>query len=146
MGMRLCVTKRAPRQRIRQTPSNPALSPDAFKIPNQQRTEVDARRQRGTTEQRSVELRAQLLDKPVEPLRIQHRVQTLIKWMPRRGGQLRVGHPQILLPLSMLPPAHRHEERLQTIPVDNPTTSSARIWTCTTGCQPAGLTCPRLTE
>ena len=26
---------------------------------------------------------------------IQHRVQTLIKWMPWRGGQLRMRHPQI---------------------------------------------------
>jgi hypothetical protein len=28
--------------------------------------------------------------------------------MPRCRGQLRVRHPQILLPLSMLPLAHRH--------------------------------------
>jgi hypothetical protein len=28
--------------------------------------------------------------------------------MPRSRGQLRVRHPQILLPLSILPPAHRH--------------------------------------
>jgi 3-oxoacyl-[acyl-carrier protein] reductase len=38
--------------------------------------------------------------------------------MPRRGGQLRVCHPQILLPLSLLPPTHRHEQSLRTKPVD----------------------------
>src|ERR1035441_9212864 len=43
---------------------------------------------------------------------------TFIKWMPWRSGQLRMRHPQILLPLSMLPPANRHIQSIRTIPVD----------------------------
>jgi hypothetical protein len=34
----------------------------------------------------------------------------------------------------MLPPAHRHDQILRTIPVDHCETSGTRIRTCTTGC------------
>jgi hypothetical protein len=127
-------TKRRSASESAKRQAMPRSAPIPSKYPIKQRTEVDAWRQRRTTELRRVELRAKIFDKPVEALRIQNGVQTLIKWMSRRGGQLRVCHPQILLPLSMVPSAHRHKQSLQTSPVDTPTTSRKRIMTCTMGC------------
>src|ERR1022692_5211837 len=46
------------RQRVRQPPGNPALRPDALEIANQQRPEIDARRQRRPPVLLRIELRA----------------------------------------------------------------------------------------
>src|SRR5437870_9577592 len=58
------------RQRVRQPPSNPALRPDALEIANQQRPEIDARRQRRTPVLLRIKLRAPALDKLVEAPRL----------------------------------------------------------------------------
>src|SRR2546427_6803550 len=106
------------RQRVRQPPGNPALRPDALEIPDQQRPKVNPRRQRRTPVLGRIELRTPLLDKLVEALGLQQLIQTLIKRMPRRCGQLRVRDPDLLLLLPLLARPHRHAPILQTNSVD----------------------------
>src|ERR1022692_4134406 len=106
------------RQRVRQSPGDAALRPDAFEIPDQQRPEVDPRSQRRTTVPRRIELCAAALDELVEALRLQQLVQSLIKRMPRRRRQLPVRDPQILLLLPLPARPHRHAPILQTPPVN----------------------------
>src|SRR6266571_5370848 len=111
------------RQRVRQPPSNPALRPDALEIANQQRPEIDARRQRRTPVLLRIKLRAPALDKLVEALGFQQFIQTLIERMPRSRCQLRVCDPQIFLLLPLLARTHRHAPILQSKPVDTSTLS-----------------------
>src|ERR1019366_5019205 len=121
-------------QRVRQPPGNPALRPDALEVPDQQRPEIDARRQRRTPALGCIELRAPALDKLVEPLRFYQFIQTLIERMPRSGCQLRVRDPQTFLLLPLLARAHRHARILRIIPVHPIIFFVPRIQTCTTGC------------
>jgi hypothetical protein len=71
------------RQRIGQSPSNAALGCNALKVADQQRPEVDARRQRRTSVLGRIELRAPALDKLIELLRLQQLVEPLIERMHR---------------------------------------------------------------
>jgi len=103
-------------------PANPpsarhaALGSDAFEYPINKEPKVNARRQRRTSKLRRIELRATILDKPVKAFRIQHGRQTLIKRMPAASVPIPYAPPTILLPLSMLPPAHRHESKITNKP------------------------------
>src|SRR5450755_1231875 len=106
------------RQRVRQPPSNAALRPDALEIPDQQRTKVDPRRQRGPPVLDRIELCTASLDKLVEALSFQQLIQLLVEGMPRRGCQLPVRDPQSLLLLPLLARAHRHRAILRTMSVD----------------------------
>src|SRR6266478_5813339 len=110
-------------QRVRQPPSYPALRPDAFEIPDQQRTKVNPRRQRRAPVLLRIKLRAPALDKLVEALGLQQFIQTLIERMPRSRCQLRMCDPQIFLLLPLLARPHRHAPILQTQPVDTSTLS-----------------------
>src|ERR1019366_3438511 len=107
------------RQRVRQSPSNPALAVDALEIPDQQRPEVDPRRQRRPPVLGRVELCAPALDKLVEALCLQQLIQTLIERMPRSRRQLRVRNPDVFLLLPLLARAHCHAHILRTKPVDD---------------------------
>src|ERR1019366_1600677 len=104
-------------QRVCQTPSNAALRSDALEIPDQQSPKIDPRRQRRSPVLGRIKLRAPLLDKLVEALRLQQLIQTLIKRMPRRRCQLRVRDPQPVLLLPLLARPHRHPPILRTNPV-----------------------------
>src|ERR1019366_7218193 len=103
-------------------------------VRDQQRPEIDARRQRRTPVLGCIELRAPALDKLVEPLRFYQFIQTLIERMPRSGCQLRVRDPQTFLLLPLLARAHRHARILRIIPVHPIIFFVPRIQTCTTGC------------
>src|ERR1019366_9206568 len=104
-------------QRVCQTPSNAALRSDALEIPDQQSPKIDPRRQRRSPVLGRIELRAPLLDKLVEALRLQQLVQLLVKRMPRSRCQLRVRNPNLLLLLPPLMRPHRHVRILRIIPV-----------------------------
>src|SRR5216684_425239 len=121
------------RQRIRQPPGNPALRPDALEIPDQQRPKVNPRRQGRTPVLGRIKLRAPLLDKLVEALRLQQLVQALVERMSRRRRQLAVRDPDVLLLLPLLARPHRHAPILRTNSVDTSQVSCSRTWTCTTG-------------
>src|SRR5271167_4803664 len=84
------------RQRVRQPPSNATLRPDALEIADQQRAEVDPRRQRGPPILRRIELRAPPLDELVEALGLQQLIQLLVERMSRRRCQLGVRDPNPL--------------------------------------------------
>ena len=56
----------------------PRSAPDALEMPDQQRAEVDPRRQRGPPILRRIELRAPLPDKLVKALGLQQLIQLLI--------------------------------------------------------------------
>src|SRR5207245_1973090 len=85
---------------------------------DQQRPKVNPLRQRRTPVLGRIKLRAPLLDKLVEALRLQQLIQTLIKRMPRRCGQLRVRDPNLVLLLPLLARPHRHALILRTKSVD----------------------------
>src|ERR1035441_194205 len=72
------------RQRIRQPPGDPTLAVEALEIPDQQRPEVDPRRQRRPPVLRRIELGTPALDKLVEALRLQQLIQPLVERMSRR--------------------------------------------------------------
>src|SRR5271169_6722353 len=110
-GVTLAMFKR---QRVRQSPGNAALRPDALEISDQQRAKIDRRRQRGPPILGRVELRAPTLDKLVKALSLQQLIQLLVEGVPRRCCQLRVRDPYPLLLLSLLARAHRHGPILRT--------------------------------
>src|SRR5664280_643872 len=66
-------------QRVRQSPSDAALAINAFKIPDQQRSEVYPRRQRRPSVLGRVEFRAPALNKLIELPRLQQFVEPLIE-------------------------------------------------------------------
>ncbi len=71
------------RQRVRQPPGDPTLAIDAFEIPDQQRPEVDPRRQRRPAVLGRIELRTPVFDKLIEPLRLQQLIQPLVEGVSR---------------------------------------------------------------
>ena len=88
--------KRAQRQRIRRTPRNPAFGIDALKVPNQQRTKVNSRRQPRTPDP-GIETPAGGFGKGIKSALLQQPVQTLIEWMTNRRRQLRCFDPNRFL-------------------------------------------------
>src|SRR6266581_5306610 len=112
----------------------PALAVDALEIPDQQRPEIDPRRQRRPPVLGRIELRAPNLDKLIELLRLQQLIQPLIERMPRSRCQLRVRDPDVLLLLPLLPRPHRHARHSTNNACGYFSTFRSRIQAYTTGC------------
>src|ERR1035441_3266002 len=102
-------------ERIRRSPSDPALRIDSFKIPNQQQPEIDSRHQRWPPVVCGVKLRALLLGECIELPLFQQFIHSLVEPMAWPLRQLIVADPQLLLPLSAPSCPHRHRDfsRLQ---------------------------------
>src|SRR6185437_89488 len=83
-------------ERVGSPPGDPTLAVDALEEPEQQAAEVDARSQPRPSHLLRVELRAQPLDMPVEPLVRQHAIHRPIERMALRP-QLLMRDEQVLL-------------------------------------------------
>src|ERR1035437_1187739 len=95
-------------ERIRRSPSDPALRIDSFKIPNQQQPEIDSRYQRWSPVVCGVKLRALLLGERIELSIFQQFIHSLVERMAWSLRQFIVADPQPLLPLSAPSCPHRH--------------------------------------
>src|SRR5260370_28105467 len=89
-------------QRVLQSPGDTALRLDALEVPDHKRPEINPRRQARTPQLLGLKPCTQLLYKPVESLAVQDLVQTNIEQVPWAHRNIRVCHPQFLLPLSIL--------------------------------------------
>src|SRR6478735_7027692 len=69
----------AQRQAVRATPFQPTLAVDAFKVADQQHTEVASRRQRWTAEARCIVQATLRLHEPIETCRDQNRLQLVVE-------------------------------------------------------------------
>src|ERR1019366_4294056 len=95
-------------ERIRRSPSDPALRIDSFKIPNQQQSEIDSRHQGWPPVVCGVKLRALLLRERIELSIFQQFIHSLVERMAWPLRQFIVADPQPLLPLSAPSCPHRH--------------------------------------
>src|SRR3954454_8067862 len=100
----------AQRQAVRATPFQPTLAVDAFKVADQQHTEVACRRQRWTAEARGIVQGTLRLDEPIETCRDQNRLQLVVEGVAWRAWHLspRNQHVRLAFPLpskSHPPPA-----------------------------------------
>src|SRR5438445_181018 len=95
-------------ERIRRSPSDPALRIDSFKIPNQQQPKIDPRHQRGPPVVCGVKLRALPLGERIELSLFQQFIHSLVERMAWPLRQFIVADPQPLLPLSAPSCPHRH--------------------------------------
>lgn len=102
--------KPAQRERIGRPPRNAPLGVDALEVPDQQQSEVRARRQTRASDRVGVERRALRLHERVEGVRVEHLIQPLIERMAAGLGQLVGGDPQSGCPRSRFPPSHGHAE------------------------------------
>src|SRR5664279_932741 len=93
-------------QAVGQAPGDPSFAADALAIADQQRPEIDARRDARPALDRLVEALAKLLDFEVELALCQNLVHLRVERMRRRFGDLFRRHPQLAL-LGFLP-SHRH--------------------------------------
>src|SRR6266700_1935143 len=80
--------------------------------------EIDPRRQARTTHLLGVKPGTQLLYKRVESCPVKNLVQTNIERVTGAHSHIRIRHPQILLPLSILACSHRHDLILRMTLVD----------------------------
>src|SRR5260370_33767884 len=80
-------------ERIRRSPSDPALRIDSFKIPNQQQPKIDPRNQRGPPVDGGVKLRALPLAERVELSLFQQLIHSLVQRMPWPLLQFLVADP-----------------------------------------------------
>src|ERR1022692_4380816 len=129
-------------ERIRRSPSDPALRIDSFKIPNQQQPEIDSRHQRWPPVVCGVKLRALLLRERIELSIFQQFIHTLVERMAWPLRQFMVADPQPLLPLSSpsCPPPPRcfsglrgHSTRTSALRKVHQVTNNQKL-TFTTGC------------
>src|SRR3984893_6811826 len=104
----------ADRQRIRGAPRDAAFRIDAFKVANQQQTEIDPRRQTGPPHGPVVERLTEALDERIEVVVVQQRVHPLIERMRRGRRQVARRDPQIVLPWSLPSGSHRHARESST--------------------------------
>src|SRR5438445_3474038 len=95
-------------ERIRRSPSDPALRIDSFKIPDQQQPKIDPRHQRGPPVVCGVKLRALPLGERIELSLFQQFIHSLVERMAWPLRQFIVADPQPLLPLSAPSCPHRH--------------------------------------
>ena len=105
-GFAQAVVQEAPQaQAIRHAPADPALARDAFEESDQQQPEVHAWWHRRASQFRVVIATALFFAECIELRLIQHRVQLLVKRVPRRFGLL-AGVKQSFLFLFLA--SHRH--------------------------------------
>src|SRR5206468_119260 len=111
--------KTAQRQRVRRPPCDATLAVDAFKIPDEQQTEVPPRRQTRPPHSLRVEPGALLFHPFVKAALLQQLVQPLVERMCHRPRPLRVGNPKLFLRLPLLrSSSHRHARSLRTSALD----------------------------
>src|SRR3954454_23612888 len=92
----------AQRQAVRATPFQPTLAVDAFKVADQQHTEVASRRQRWTAKARRVVHGTLRLDEPIVTCRDQNSLQLVVEGVAGRAGLLdpRRQYLSLVIPLS----------------------------------------------
>src|ERR1700737_4679768 len=122
-------------QSVLQPPGDAALRLDALEIPDHQRPEIDPRRQAGTAQLLGVKPGTQLLHKRVESLPVKNLVQTNVERVTWAHSHIRIRHPQILLPLSILACSHRHDLILRMTLVDTAQFLREVTGTYTTACR-----------
>src|SRR5258705_12002115 len=93
------------RERIRQTPRDATLAIESFEEPDHHDAKVQSRRQGRTSQFGVVKARATLLAVAGKAGLVQSFIQTVVKRMPGRRGQLS-SVPQRLLPPPALFPVH----------------------------------------
>src|SRR4051812_47964871 len=87
----------AQRQAVRATPFQPTLAVDAFKVADQQHTEVASRRQRWAAEARCIVQGTLRLDEPIETCRDQNRLQLVVEGVAWRAWHLSPRHQHVRL-------------------------------------------------
>ena len=78
----------AQRERIGRAPRNPSLRIDALEIPDEQQPEVGPWHHTRASHRRGIERRTLRFDEVVEAVRVEEVIQTLVKRVTARGGQL----------------------------------------------------------
>ena len=104
--VKLEAEKLPERQAVGAAPLQATFAGDALEIPDQMHPEVSPRRQRRGAHRLGVEGLALALDEAIEPSGRQLRLETVVKDMPRRLGQLIPQHHHLALPSTL--PTHRH--------------------------------------
>ena len=95
-------------QRIRRAPRDPALGIDPFEVPDQQQSEIGARRQARSPARRRVEPGALGLDEVVERVVIEDAIQPLVERVPAGRRQVTRRNPQPRRAPAVLAPTHGH--------------------------------------
>src|SRR4051812_4199287 len=95
-------------QRIGHAPRNPALGIDAFKVTDQQHSEVHARSNAGPTIWALVVPAAEMFTMLVEPARLEQSAQPVIERIRRCSNNLSPRDPQRLLALPLPACSHGH--------------------------------------
>ena len=101
------------RERIGEAPRDAALAVESFKEADHHDAEILARRQGWTSELVVIEIGAVGFTEEVELGVVENFVQPLVERVARCCGQL-PAVPQVLLPLSHLPGAHRHSSIVES--------------------------------
>ena len=83
----------AQRERIGRAPRNPSLRIDAREIPDEPQPEVGPWHHTRASHRRGIERRTLRFDEVVEAVRVEEVIQTLVKRVTARGGQLIRGNP-----------------------------------------------------
>src|ERR1700756_20085 len=96
----------AQRQAVRATPFQPTLAVDAFKVADQQHTEVASRRQRWTAEARRIVQGTLRLDEPIETCRDQNRLQLVVEGVAWRAWHLSPRHQHVRLAFPLPSKSH----------------------------------------
>ena len=86
----------------------------AFKIAEQQPSEIAPRRQTRPPDAVGVELRALCLDEGVEAGVVQDAIQPRVEWMPGTFRQIRRGDPHTCLSVTLPLLTHRHTWSIRT--------------------------------
>ena len=101
-------------QRIGRAPRDGPLRVHAFKIAEQQQSEIAPRRQTRPPDAVGVELRALCLDEGVEAGVVQDAIQPRVEWMPGTFRQIRRGDPHTCLSVTLPLLTHRHTWSIRT--------------------------------
>src|SRR6478609_1255819 len=96
----------AQRQAVRATPFQPTLAVDAFKVADQQHTEVASRWQRWTAEARCIVQGTLRLDEPIETCRDQNRLQLVVEGVAWRAWHLSPRHQHVRLAFPLPSKSH----------------------------------------
>src|SRR4051794_21874599 len=96
----------AQRQAVRATPFQPTLAVDAFKVADQQHTEVASRRQRWAAEARCIVQGTLRLDEPIETCRDQNRLQLVVEGVAWRAWHLSPRHQHVRLAFPLPSKSH----------------------------------------
>src|SRR5580704_16193850 len=111
----IVAQKFARAEAVGRAPRDAAFRIDALEVTQQLHPEVRSRSDRRTARTALVVLPADRFDAMIKLLRVQNRVEPLVKYVPRSRDDLARRHPQILLLLPILLAPHAHADKtLQT--------------------------------